>query len=106
MLCASAKRKSDEMLARELLLKKECEAHTRDAQKMLSAENERTKAALQKVAELEGGGGAPAPDSKEKEELLQLQALLHDMRAEAESIQLQLKVQAPKGKALGEGDEQ
>jgi len=100
----AAKRKSDEMLARELLLKKECEAATREAQKMLGAENNRTKAALTKVAELEGDRAASgAIDSKEKEELLQLQALMQDMRAEAESLQLQLKVQLPKGKG-GEDD--
>ena len=44
------------------------------AQKMLGGENERTKAALTKVAELEGDGAAGSVDTKEKEELLQLQA--------------------------------
>ena len=35
-----------------------------------------------------------------------LQALLHDMRAEAEAVQLQIKVQLPKSKGSGEGGEE
>jgi len=100
----AAKRKSDEMLQRELVLKKECENAIKEAQKMLKTENEKMKDALTKTSQMDSAGaGGMAVDSKEKEELLQLHTLLHDMRAEAEGLQLSLKVQVPsKQKAADE----
>uniref|UniRef100_A0A7S3ARV1 PH domain-containing protein n=1 Tax=Haptolina ericina TaxID=156174 RepID=A0A7S3ARV1_9EUKA len=92
----AAKKKSDEMLQRELQLKKECEAQMKEAQKMLKLEEARSQEAAAQIGSLEGEGAAGiAVDTKEKEELLQLHTRMMELRAEAEEMQLTLKVQLP-----------
>ena len=52
----AAKRKSDEMLTKELTLKKDGEMELRDAQRQLAADQERAEAAARRVAALQAQG--------------------------------------------------
>ena len=87
-----AKRKSDEMVNRELALKKECELELKEAQKQLSSDGERSAAAGGRVDELLAAGaresnlGHPA-----KDELIQKLEELQQITAATDQLTLQLK---------------
>jgi hypothetical protein len=60
---------------------------------MLKLEEARSQEAAAQIGSLEGEGAAGiAVDTKEKEELLQLHTRMMELRAEAEEMQLTLKV--------------
>jgi len=97
----AAKRKSEEMLAKELALKKEGEVDARECEKLYAAEQTRTYAVQQEEEKLLAQGAKPSPDSKEKEEALQLSLALGDLKAETELLQQQLKRRAAMGAMAG-----
>lgn len=92
----AAKRKSEEMLAKELALKKEGELDARECEKTFAAESQRTYTVSQDESQLlsEGAGDCRA-DTKEKEEVLALALQLANLKAESELVQQQLKRRAP-----------
>jgi len=65
-----AKRKSDEMLTKELALKKEGDSELKDAQRQLASDSERSGAAQKRIGELQGEGAREALGNREKDELL------------------------------------
>jgi len=83
----AAKRRSEEMLTKELTLKKEGEAEAREFEKLCGLEDAKANNAKEKIAAMED---TPL-DSKEKEEILQLGAALHSLQSESEMLQQQLK---------------
>lgn len=83
----AAKRRSEEMLTKELSLKKEGEAESREFEKLVSVEEAKAAAASAVAATQQD---APL-DSKEKDEILQLGAALHSLQSESEMLQQQLK---------------
>ena len=85
----AAKRKSDEMLTRELALKKEHEAELKDAQKQLQSDSERTSLAEARGSAA-GGGWQGTDRGKEKDELRPLEEL-HAITAETDQLSLRLK---------------
>ena len=87
----AAKRKSDEMLTRELALKKEHEAELKDAQKQLQSDSERTSLAQKRVAQLQAEGGKEQIGAREKDELLAKLEELHAITAETDQLSLRLK---------------
>jgi len=92
----AAKRKSEEMLAKELLMKKEGEVDARECEKLFAAESNKAYGVQQEEAKLLAEGPAQASaDTKEKEEVLQLSLLLGNLKAESELLQQQLKRRAP-----------
>lgn len=97
----AAKRKSEEMLAKELALKKEGEVDNRECEKLYAAEQNRAYAVQQEEAKLLADGAKPSPDSKEKEDALQLSLSLGDLKAETELLQQQLKRRAAMGAMAG-----
>ena len=87
----AAKRKSDEMLTRELALKKEHESELKDAQKQLQSDSERTELAQKRVAQLQAEGGKEQIGAREKDELLAKLEELHAITAETDQLSLRLK---------------
>ena len=87
----AAKRKSDEMLARELSLKKDHENELKDAQKQLESDTERVNAAQKRVQQLAESGGKEQLGTREKDELLAKLEELHAITAETDQLSLQLK---------------
>jgi len=83
----AAKRRSEEMLTKELSLKKEGESESREFEKLVTQEEAKAGAARELIGQLQD---APL-DSKEKEEILQLGAALHSLQSESEMLQQQLK---------------
>lgn len=73
----AAKRRSEEMLTKELSLKKEGEAESREFEKLVSVEEAKAAAASAVAATQQD---APL-DSKEKDEILQLGAALHSLQS-------------------------
>jgi len=90
-----AKRKSDEMLTKELALKKEGDSELKDAQRQLASDSERTEAAQRRIATLQGEGAREALGNKEKDELLSKLEELQQVTAETDQLTLQLKRRLP-----------
>jgi len=87
----AAKRKSDEMLSKELLLKKDGEMELRDAQRQLAADQERAEAAARRVAALQAQGAGATLGVREKDDVLRLMEEMHDLSAQTDKLTLSLK---------------
>ena len=87
----AAKRKSDEVLARELALKKEGEHDIKEAQKLISADSGRAASATQKVAALQAEGSQASLGVREKDEVLELMTNLQQLSADTDLLHMQLK---------------
>ena len=90
-----AKRKSDEMLTKELALKKEGEAELKDAQRQLASDTERTEAAQQRISSLQSEGARDSLGSRDKDELLARLEELQQVTADTDQLTLQLKRRLP-----------
>jgi len=100
----AAKRKSEEMLAKELALKKEGEADQRECEKVFGSESQKTYAVQEEEGRLlSEGAGECRTDSKEKDEVLALALQLANFKAESELVQQQLKRRAPVSSTGGSG---
>lgn len=97
----AAKRKSEEMLSKELALKKEGESEAREASKLLTQATEKSLQATQGIAQLQSDGAEGLSMDKEKDELLQLCAMLYDARTDVEKLQLNLKRRTQMQKSKG-----
>ena len=91
----AAKRKSDEMLTKELALKKDGETELRDAQRQLAADTERAEVALRKIHELQGRGAQQHLGAREKDEILNQMKEMQDLMHQTDQIPLQLKRRVP-----------
>ena len=91
----AAKRKSDEMLTKELALKKDGETELRDAQRQLAADTERAEVALRKIHELQGRGAQQHLGAREKDEILNQMKEMQDLMHQTDQITLQLKRRVP-----------
>jgi len=91
----AAKRKSDEMLTKELALKKEHEAELKEAQRTLESDTEKAGAAQNKLTALQGEGGKESLGVREKDELLSKLEELQAITAETDQLTLQLKRRMP-----------
>jgi len=87
----AAKRKSDEMLTKELALKKDGETELRDAQRQLAADTERSEAASRRVNMLQGEGAHVSLGVREKDDVLRLMEEMHTLSAETDQLTLSLK---------------
>ena len=87
----AAKRKSDEMLTKELALKKDCETELRDAQRQLAADTERSDVAVQRVAALQGEGAQGTLGVREKDDVLRLMEEVQQLTSETDQLTLLLK---------------
>lgn len=87
----AAKRKSGEMLTRELALKKEGDGNLSEAQYALSGDAKRVAVAALQVAKLQSSGGHQPLGVREKDEVLQLMTQLQQLTADTDWLQLQLK---------------
>jgi hypothetical protein len=87
----AAKRKSDEMLTKELTLKKDGEMELRDAQRQLAADQERAEAAARRVAALQAQGAGATLGVREKDDVLRLMEEMHDLSAQTDKLTLSLK---------------
>jgi len=87
----AAKRKSDEMLTKELALKKDGETELRDAQRQLAADTELSEAAARRVTALQSEGAHAILGVREKDDVLRLMEEMHSLSAETEQLTLQLK---------------
>ena len=90
-----AKRKSDEMLTKELTLKKEGESELKDAQRQFASDMERSQAANRRIAKLQSEGARDSLGAKEKDELLAKLEELQQVTAETDQLTLQLKRRLP-----------
>jgi len=86
----AAKRKSDEMLTKELALKKDKETELREAQRLIETDTERAEAAAARIAALQAEGGQEYFGSREKDDIMR--AMEEMQLAEAETGQLILQV--------------
>ena len=91
----AAKRKSDEMLTKELALKKEGESELKDAQRQRDSDAERSEAAQRRIASLQAEGARESLGSKEKDELLAKLEELQQLTADTDQLTLQLKRRLP-----------
>ena len=87
----AAKRKSDEMLTKELTLKKDGEMELRDAQRQLAADQERAEAAARRVAALQAQGAVASLGVREKDDVLRLMEEMHALSAQTDQLTLSLK---------------
>jgi len=87
----AAKRKSDEMLSKELQLRKEGEAELKEAQRALASDTERADAAKEQASRLKSAGAKTAFSEREKDEILARLEELQQVTAETDQLQLQLK---------------
>merc|ERR1740130_74153 len=87
----AAKKKSEEMLQKELQMKKEGEADSRDCERVYREEATKAQAAQDETSTL--GGSAPnrTTDSKDKNEVLELNLLLEKLKGDAELMQHQIR---------------
>ena len=90
-----AKRKSDEMLTKELALKKEGDSELKDAQRQLASDTERSEAAQRRIAALQGEGARDSLGNREKDDLLSKLEELQQVTAETDQLTLQLKRRLP-----------
>ena len=90
-----AKRKSDEMLTKELALKKEGDSELKDAQRQLASDTERSEAAQRRIAALQAEGARDSLGNREKDDLLSKLEELQQVTAETDQLTLQLKRRLP-----------
>ena len=86
-----AKKKLDEVLTKELSMKKDHEAELKDAQKALNSDTARAQAAQQRVGQLQQSGGKEALGQRDKDDLLGKLEELQTITAETDQLTLQLK---------------
>jgi len=87
----AAKRKSDEMLTKELALKKESESELRDAQRQLAADTERADAAARRIASLHKEGAQTTLGARDKDEIMKGMEEVQQLTSETDQLTLQLK---------------
>ena len=91
-----AKRKSDEIVNREMALKKECELEIKEAQRQMTSDTEREEAAKVKVDQLLAEGARESNlGNAAKDELLQKLEDLQQITAATDQLTLQLKRRVP-----------
>jgi DNA repair exonuclease SbcCD ATPase subunit len=84
----AAKRRSEEMLTKELAMKKDGEAEARELERLLALEGDK---AQKTTEEIERFGSEAILDSREKEDVLQLGLMLAKIKADSEMTLQQLK---------------
>uniref|UniRef100_A0A7S2CEE8 PH domain-containing protein n=1 Tax=Haptolina brevifila TaxID=156173 RepID=A0A7S2CEE8_9EUKA len=91
----AAKRKSDEMLTKELALKKEKETELREAQRLSETDTERSEAAAARIAALQAEGAQEMTGNRDKDDILRAMEEMQALEAETDHLTLQVKRRMP-----------